>query len=230
VRALIGFVLLALLGVAVVGGPAQSASAATVVLVSTDGVSYTPSLSVGLFDHSGLLVPGASTPAELWLKNPTTSRVTVRVTVGALVSSSADLGQNITMTAQNIATGDTVTRNWNDLTHCAVMLQPVTMAGGSVVHLHLILTMLNAQALLAQSQSLSFIATVAMKDDAAGAFPATACDPAQAVAVPQASGHSSSLSFTGGTFPVAFFLLGVALFGTGWIFFALRKRRMGGRS
>ena len=232
-KALIVFVLLALFGAALVGGPAQSASAATVVLVSTDGVTYTPSLSVGLFDDAGVLVPGGSTSSELWMKNPTSSPATVRVSIGALVSSSIALGDNITMTAQNVATGTTVTRNWNDLAQCVVMVQPITMAGGSVVHVHLTLTMLNAPALMAQTQNLSFIAIVAMRDDAAGVFPSSICDPAQPAtpagvsSSPLGTGHPhpNALGFTGGSFPVAFTLLGVGLFALGWILLAFRRRR-----
>ncbi len=241
-KTLVTLVLVAVFGFAIIGGPAQSASAATVVLVSTDGVTYTPSLTVGLFNQSGLLIPGSSTTSELWIKNPTASPATVRVSIGSLASTSTALGDNITMSARNVATGTTVTRNWADLAQCVVIAGPLTIAGSSVVHLNLTLTMLNAPALMAQAQSLSFVATVAMRDDAAGAFPVSVCDPAKASAQASISStplgaaataspsHQGLLSFTGGTFPMAFTLLGAALFVVGWFLVALRRRRTGDRS
>jgi hypothetical protein len=213
---------------ALIGATAGLAAAASpVVLVSTDGVSYTPSLTVGLFDDAGLLVPGDTTKTELWIKNPTADPATVRVSIGQVTTSSVELGHNMTLTALNTSAGTKVSRSWSDLAKCDVMVGPVTIAGGAILRVDLTLTMLNATGLQAQHQTASFGATVAMRDDAAGSFPVSKCDqgtggPPNTVPTGQ---HVKVLGYTGDTFPTGLLVLGGALLWVGWFFVALRRRR-----
>jgi hypothetical protein len=203
-------------------GPAAAASPA--ILVSTDGVSYTPSLSVGLFDDAGLLVPGGTATAQLWIKNPTSDPATMRVSIGQVATSSVDLGANMTLTALNTSAGKKIIRNWDGLARCAVVVQPFTIAGGAILRVDLTLTMLNATGLRAQHQDASFGATVAMRDDAAGSFPVSACDPA--TVGPESVGqHEHVLGFTGDAFPTGLVILAGMLVGVGWFIVALRRRR-----
>ena len=217
----------------VLGAAPQSASAASpVVLVSTDGVTYLPGLSVGLFDSAGLLVPGGSATSALWIKNPTTAPATVRVNVGDVTSSSADLGRNMLLTAVNTADGSTISATWNQLTQCDIMVQPTTIAGGAVIRITLTLAMLNAPGLVAQHQNASLTATVSMRDAVAGTFPISTCDPGTiapaqtepAQTEPAATQPGRVLGYTGDTFPTQLLLLGSVLVGVGWFLVVARRR------
>jgi LPXTG-motif cell wall-anchored protein len=213
--------------------PAQAATPASVVLVSTDGVSYQPTLSVGLFDGAGLLVPGDVATADLWIKNPLSTPATVRVNVADLATSSTELAENLRLTAVDTANGSTVTESWKELASCSVLVNPVTIPGGAVVRVSLALAMLDATGIIAQDQQGSLTANVQMRDAAAGSFPASTCDPAVAdpAGTTPASVHPAAthpfkvLGYTGETFPTDLLILGAVLVGVGWFLIAARRRR-----
>jgi LPXTG-motif cell wall-anchored protein len=212
------------------GLSAERASATSpVVLVSTDGVTYQPSLSVGLFDNAGLLVPGDTAGAQLWIKNPTTAPATVRVNIGDVSTSSADLADNMRLTAVNTANGSTLTETWSELTQCDIMVQPFTLAAGAVIRIDLTLAMLNAPGLVAQHQNGAMTADVSMRDAAGGSFPISTCDPGTttppADTEPAATHPRKVLGYTGETFPTQLLLIGSLLVGTGWFLVAARRRR-----
>jgi hypothetical protein len=212
-----------IIAAAPIGISAESAAATSpVVLVSTDGITYSPKLNVGLFTGSGLLVPGDTETAELWIKNPTADPATVRVSVAAIQTSSTALGKNMSLSVLNTSANATVTRTWDELADCDVMVQPATLAGGAVLHVTLILTMLDATGAQAQHESASLKATVAMWEAKAGYSPASTCDPSRAVPAADPSGR---LGFTGETFPTELTIAAGLLLGVGWFLVALRRRR-----
>jgi hypothetical protein len=210
---------------------AESASAdSPVVLVSTDGVTYEPNLTVGLFDDAGLLVPGDSATSELWIKNPTTSPATVRVNIGDVSSSSAELAENMQLTAVDTSNGSTLTATWSDLAECDIMVQPVTIAAGSAIRINLTLAMLNAPGLVAQNQDGSLTADISMRDAAGGSFPVSTCDPGTTTAPPGVTQPASThprkvLGYTGETFPTLILLVGSLLIGAGWFLVVAHRRR-----
>jgi LPXTG-motif cell wall-anchored protein len=219
---------------ATLGLSATSAQASSpVVLVSADGVSYQPSLGVGLFDGAGLLVPGDTATSDVWIKNPLSTPAIVRVNVGDLSTSSVELADNLQVTALDTANGSSVTATWSQLAACDVMVDPVTIAGGAVLRIHLSLVMLNATGVVAQLQNGSLTATIQARDAAGGAFPASTCDPA--VADPGTTGPGSTqpaathprkvLGYTGETFPTQLLILGGVLVGIGWFLVGARRRR-----
>jgi LPXTG-motif cell wall-anchored protein len=232
----------ALIATAAMNGlPATPASAAPsttpIVLVSTDGVSYEPALAVGLFADAGLLVPGDTSTSDLWIKNPISTPATIRVNVGDILSSSAELGDNMRLTAVDTSNGSTVTATWSELAACDVMVLPVTIPGGAVLHVELALAMMNAPGLVAQHQTGSLTADIQMRDAAAGSFPASTCDPN--VTDPGTTGPGTTspgttepaqtqprkiLGYTGETFPTQLLLLGGALVGVGWFLVVARRR------
>lgn len=220
---------LASLAAAVLGIGATPASAASpVVLVSTDGVTYQPSLSIGLFDGAGILVPGGTASSQLWIKNPTASPATVRVNVGNISVSSSDLADNMNLTAVNTLNGSTVTATWSELSQCDVMVQPVTIGAGAVIRVNLTLAMLNAPGLIAQQQDGALTADVQMKDAAGGSFAPSTCDPGTtepAQTQPAATHPRKVLGYTGETFPTQLLLLGSLLVGVGWFLIVARRRR-----
>ena len=199
-----------------------AAAESPVVLVSTDGVTYQPSLTVGLFDNAGLLVPGGTASSELWIKNPTTTPATVRVNIGDVSTSSVELANNMRLTAVNTANGSTLTATWSELTQCDIMVQPVTIAAGAVIRIDLTLVMLNAPGMIAQHQDGSLTADVSMRDAAGGSFPVSTCDPGTQ---PTALHPGKILGSTGETFPTQLLLLGSLLVGVGWFLVVARRRR-----
>jgi LPXTG-motif cell wall-anchored protein len=212
---------------------APAEAAAPVVLVSTDGVNYQPSLGVGLFDSAGLLVPGDTATSDLWIKNPLSTPAIVRVNVGDLATSSVELADNLQVTALDTANGSSVTATWSQLATCDVMVDPVTVAGGAVLRIHLTLAMLNATGVVAQLQNGSLTATIQARDAAGGAFPASTCDPAvtdpgitdPGTTQPAATHHRKVLGYTGETFPTQLLILGGVLVGIGWFLVGARRRR-----
>ena len=209
-------------------GAARASASSPVVLVSTDGVTYLSNLAVGLFADAGLLVPGDTATSELWIKNPTSDPATVRVNIGDVSTGSTALGNNLRLTAVNTSNGATLSETWNQLAQCHVMVQPVTIAGGAVLHIDLSLAMLNATGLVAQHQNGAMTADVSMRDAAAGSFPTSTCDPAGAVPginQPAATHPRKVLGYTGETFPTQLLLLGSILIGVGWFLIVARRRR-----
>jgi LPXTG-motif cell wall-anchored protein len=212
---------------------ASADAASPVVLVSTDGINYQPTLAIDLFSDVGLLVPGDSATSELWIKNPLTTPATVRVNVGSVTSSSVELADNMQLTAVDTSTGGTVAATWSELATCDVMVQPVTISGGAVLQIDLSLAMLNAPALVAQHQNGSLTADVQMRDAAAGSFPASSCDPGvsdpgtthSGSAQPAATQPRKVLGYTGETFPTQLLMLGGILVGVGWFLVVARRRR-----
>lgn len=233
--------------------PAFATTPSPIVLVSTDGVTYQPDLSVGLFAGAGLLVPGDTASSDLWIKNPISTPATVRVNVGDISSSSAELGENMELTAVDTLTGSTVRATWNQLAACDVMVLPVTIPGGAVLHVSLALAMMNAPGLVAQHQNASLTADIQMQDASAGSFPASNCDPGATdpgatgpgatgpgATGPGATGPGATqpgttqpaafqprkiLGYTGENFPTELLLLGGILVGVGWFLVVARKRR-----
>jgi LPXTG-motif cell wall-anchored protein len=227
---------------------ASADAASPVVLVSTDGVNYQPSLAVDLFSDVGLLVPGDSATSELWIKNPLTTSATVRVNVGSVTSSSVELADNMQLSAVDTSNGGRVAATWSELATCDVMVKPVTIPGGAVLQIDLSLVMLNAPALVAQHQNGSLTADVQMRDAAAGSFPVSSCDPGSSdprtfspgaidpgttdpgtttpgTTQPAATQPRKVLGYTGETFPTQLLMLGGILVGVGWFLVVARRRR-----
>jgi LPXTG-motif cell wall-anchored protein len=169
-----------------------------VVLVSTDGVTYTPNLSVGLFENAGALVPGDTVDSELYIKNPIATSATIRVNVSDITSVSPDLLEYMQLTAVNTLSGATITATWAQLMNCAVLVMPVTIPGSSVLPVKLTLEMLNAPAQVAQSRIGWLHADVQMEDAVAGSFPAPACDPNTTITDPGSTGPGASGPGTSG--------------------------------
>jgi hypothetical protein len=174
------------------------------------------------------MVPGDTAAAVLWIKNPTVDPATVRVNVGNVSTSSADLANNMRLTAVNTANGGTVTATWSQLAQCDIMVQPITIPAGGVIRIDLSLAMMNAHGLVAQHQNGALTADVSMRDAAAGSFPVSTCDPGTttpAQTEPAANRPRKVLGYTGETFPTQLLLLGSLLVGVGWFLIVAHRRR-----
>jgi LPXTG-motif cell wall-anchored protein len=221
-RSLAGTIAAVIAAVVLFGGGETAAAASPVILVSTDGVTFTPTLSVGMFDGAGLLIPGSSETVRLWIKNPTSSAASVRVIIGQLVTPSVDFAQNVTVDTWDSASNSTTSRQWSDLVQCGVLVTPHTLAGGRVLEIALTLTMLDATGMSAQHQNGSLNVVVGMRDNATGRFPSSGCGINGAVAP---SSFHGSIAFTGTEFPTQLLIGGAVLVGVGWFLVLVRRRR-----
>src|SRR6186713_1561256 len=85
----------AALGVTVATGPIASAEDPQ-ILVSDDGVNFAPTLTEGLFDGLGLLIPLESIESSLWVQNTATVDGSLRFGVDTVTSTSDIFTENLT--------------------------------------------------------------------------------------------------------------------------------------
>ncbi len=197
------------------------AYAATDLLISTDGVTFGPALTSGLFDGLGMMVPLDTETATFWVKNPTADPASLRVSVQDLVVTSAVLASSMTLTAFDDGTGTTNNSQLDTLAPCDVVIAPQTILSGAVIRVDLTITMLNVNGLTAQDKigALTFLA--AMRDLSAGPFPPTACNDDGVII---SSNLPSRMAYTGQELPTNWLVAGGAALGFG-ILLVLRRRR-----
>ena len=215
-RTAVSLVLAAVSAVALSVLPAASAQAAPPeVLVSTDGYNFSPSLTAGVFDGFGALVPGDSISATLWVMNDSADPGLVRVSVSDLLVPSIEFGTGVILTSND---GQQLrTASLGELAVCSVIVPSVSVPPGGVVRINLAVRMLDLNGLTAQGQTANLDFAVAMRDAAGGAFPNVSGCPAFAA-------PSGPLAFTGAqsVLPIAAFALALV---AGGLVLILRRRR-----
>lgn len=200
------------------------ASAATELLVSSDGVTFGTTLTDGLFDDIGILVPEDSETASFWVRNPTVDPASIRVSVADLVVSSPVLATSLTMETWDEGTGNTSTTQLDTLAVCDIVVPGQTLAGGATIRVEITITMLSVTGHIAQGQlgELNFLA--AMRDAAAGPFPTSACDDEGVLIT---SNLPSQIAHTGTDIPSDWLAVAGALVGFGILLVLARRRRRG---
>lgn len=212
---------LGLVGAGALAAPA-AASSGTEVLVSDNGVDFAPQLTDGLFDNLGLLVPGESVSASLWVRNTAASDASMRLTLADLVSSSEVFTQTLSMA---VVSG---THMWDwtfsELLACDTVIPSMPIATGETVRIDLTVTMGDAVGQQAQDESV-MVGFVVDARDAADPFPAEGCaDPDDGGPDGGEGDPDESLSNTGANvFRLS--LLSVGLFVIGLIVVLSRRRR-----
>jgi LPXTG-motif cell wall-anchored protein len=207
-----------------VAGPAAATS--PVVLVSSDGVNFTPALATGLFADAGLLVPGDSTTTRFWIKNPTPSPASVEVTVGHLTTPSTGFAANVMLGSWNSMSQATVSSRWSALKQCSVLVSSRTLPADGTLEVDLTITMLNATGAVAQHRTGSLNALIGMQDAAGGAISAPRCSsPVGPTRDHDGQAFTGSMAFTGTDFPTQLLLVGAVLLGAGWFLILIRRRR-----
>lgn len=157
----------------------ESASAAgSELLVSRDGVTFTPELSGGLFDDADVLVPRDSVDSSLWLRNDTTEPAQVRISVAQVATSSTELADSITFMTTDVARGTRYETDFSLMRRCDVVLQSRVLSAGATMRVDFNITMLDVAERIAQSEFGSVTLRAAMRDAAAGPLPSEACDTA----------------------------------------------------
>jgi LPXTG-motif cell wall-anchored protein len=203
--------------------PATAAPVPTEVLVSADGSTFSADLDHGLFEGAGLVVPGDTLAASLWVMNPLTTPAELRVSIGQVTSPDAAFAAGMELTAWDSAVGPDGTRTVGGLTDCEVIVPGRRMSGGAVLRLDLALHMLDLGGTIAQHDGLAIDLLVAARDGEAGPFPRSACDDVGTSIPIAASPSSGGLANTGGGPPSAIAVVAGGLVGLG--FFLVRRRR-----
>jgi LPXTG-motif cell wall-anchored protein len=205
-----------------VGAVPTPAQAATQLLISPDGIAWGATLPAGLFDDIGIMVPMDSETATFYVKNPTADPATLRVSVQDLVVTSSVLASSMTLTAWDDGSGLTTSESLGSVARCDIVVPAQTIGANAVVRIDLTITMLDVSGLTAQGQvgSLTFLA--AMRDLAAGPFPASACDDG-GVLIP--TDLPTRMPTTGSDLPSDWLVVGGALLGLGLLLVISRRRR-----
>ena len=198
------------------------ASAATELLVSDDGVTFGTTFSGRLFDDVGVMVPEDTVTASFWVMNPTVDPASMRVSVEQMVVSSPALATSMTLSTWDQGTGLTSTTQLDTLAECDVVVPGQTLPGGAIIRVDMTITMLSVTGHVAQGQLgvLNFLA--AMRDAAAGPFPASACDDEGVLIT---SNLPAQLGHTGSDLPTGWLAAGGALLGFGILLVIARRRR-----
>ena len=220
----------ALVAALVVPASAAPAHAATPsqILVSTDGVTFLPTMSDAVFNGVGLLVPQDVVTVSFWVRNPTISPAQMRVSVSHLTSSSTQMSANMRLTSVDVGTGASESAVLADLTSCKIIVPPRAIAGGETMRVDLTLEMMDVPGQVAQSKIGKMDFLVGMRDAAAGAFPSSACDDV-GVAIPAIpptapAGDPGGLIKTGVDLPYDMFALAAGLLGFGFLLLVRRRR------
>ncbi|MDY7541679.1 MULTISPECIES: LPXTG cell wall anchor domain-containing protein [unclassified Cryobacterium] len=227
---------------AVTTPPTPTATAPVELLLSTDGVTFATTLTAGLFDGLGLLIPRGSTQAALWVRNPTAAPAEVRVSTHDVVLPAGGYADDVTLSAWNSGTGDTLTRTLRRVDSCGIVVPSQPIAAGGTMKLIVTFTMADVPGTVDQGASARLGLLVAMRDAVAGPFAASPCDdpgtvvpvlpgtpttPTNSTTTPTASSTVAGigiLAHTGVEPPAPVLIVGGLLLGVG-IFLLLARRR-----
>jgi len=206
--------------------PAQAATPE--ILVSADGTTFTSVFAGNLFVNAGALVPQDVETASFWVRNPLTTPAQMRVSVSSLATSNPDLAVNMKLTSVDVGMGVIRSATIADLAACDIVVPPRSIPAGATMRVDVSLEMLDAPGQVAQNQLGALKFLVGMRDAAAGAFPASACDDV-GVAIPAIppttpAGDPGGLIKTGVDLPYDMFALAAGLIGFGFLML-LRRRR-----
>lgn len=243
----------ALVGVALVLGGGRGAQAATgddVLLVSHDGVTFTPDLSLGVFGDLDRVVPGDRLVETVWVRNQATEAGRLRVDLTDVVSSDDALARAVVI---DVGVPGTTARTPTPLIDgtdtangCIVLNADRVLAPGETVEVTIGLSVLASLGDAPQDgragtqQHLAFDlravlsdATVpAPADDECTFVPSPPPTPTTATPAPGADGTStSSLIATGGRTETVVLLASAALLalGIGAVASAVRRRTVRSR-
>lgn len=207
------------------GGAAAPRSAASArVLVSADGVHFSPTLVGGLFGDLGVLVPGGSVSAGLWIRNPTPAPAALRVSARDVTSTSRALAGGVAVSAWDSGTDATRSVPLSALGRCQVLAPSQPVAPGATIKMVFTFTMADLAGVAAQQESARLGLMVDMRDAEAGPFPASACGDDGVFLSPRLS-EPASLPSTGTALLVPFLVVGGLLVGVGLFFVTGRRRR-----
>jgi len=217
--------------------PTAALTAPVDLLLSTDGTHFATTLSAGLFDGLGLLIPRGSQQATLWVRNPTAAPAEVRVSAHDVLLPAGGYADHVTLSAWNSGTGDTVSRTLRALDSCGIVVPSQPITAGGTMKLIVTFTMADVSGTVDQGASAGLGLLVAMRDAQGGPFAASACDdpgtvvpvlPGTPTPTPQtfaAVAGTGFLAHTGVEPPAPVLLVGGLLLGVGLFLLLARRRR-----
>ena len=221
-------------GLAVAGVAAPASAAGQDILVSSDGIHWSTSLNADLFAATGSLIPKGSQSATLWVKNPTANPAQVRLSARDVTFSSPDISGNVTVGSWNSIDESTLSMTGNKIAKCQVLVNSQPLAAGAVMKAVVTFALGDITGQVAQDAKIGMNVMVAMRDEAAGSFPASACHDDGIVVGPTTGGNGTTTATgTGKVKPLAEtgadaatpLLAGAGLAGGGLLFFLIGRRR-----
>lgn len=210
------------------------------VLLSTDGRVYTAEPRLALVDGLGRLVPGESISTDFWMKNPTDSSASLRISARDVTASSTLYGESVTVSVWNSGSGQVATATLAELTQCDVVVPPQAIARGAAQRTTVTFAMADLADEVAQNQTGTMSLLVSMRDAAAGPFPASACDDEGVLISPEPEADAdagtnagaspgaprrSTIAYTGAGSVTAPIAAAALLIGIGAFLVASRRRR-----
>lgn len=210
-------------------GGSPAASAPVDVLLSFDGVHFSPALDGSMFDQHELLIPGGSVSAPLWIRNPTDRPAELRVSLRDVIIPSADYATGVLMSAWDSGSDSTRTAWLAETAECEVVLPPQEVAAGATIKMTFSFAMDDLTGASGQDESAGMDVMVSMRDAEAGAFAASACDDAGAL-ISAERPPPAAMASTGAELPVPLLATGGVLIGVGAFLLAARRSRKSGDS
>jgi len=224
-----------LVGVAIVADATAAAGAAArkvesirpeapvELLLSTDGVTFVPSLSGQVLHRVGALVPGEAVEAPLWVRNPTDARVRWRVEVRELSVSSPTYAESVALSTWYTGAHRAHTTTLDDLSSCDELASPPSLAPGGTAKILLTFGMDLDADNGTQGQAATLRISITMRDSAGGPLAPPACEDG-AVTTTSDAGRPSPLADTGSALSTAAIAVGALFTGIGLALVLLRRR------
>ncbi len=231
--------------IAAVSAPTAASAESGDLTLSLDGIHFSDSLPSGIFDGSGLLVPGDQLVQTLWVKNASSIAGDLRISRSSAISGPSALSRAITVrdvtttvAGQGAAVGAPA---------CSLVAVPGLLEPGQSVAIPLTLTMSDLDGRVAQNERLSLVLLAGLSEITTVQPALTEC-PSDAKVIPVSTGDDSvptgagstgtgstgpgssdpsfsgPLAFTGSTMFYPSIMAGSVLTGIG-LFFLLAARR-----
>ncbi len=190
---------------------------------STDGITYSPSLTGPLFNGIALLVPGDSQSASFWVRNVSGSAGYLRVVLSDVIASSTVIADEITVRSSTPATIGTAVP-LSSAAPCRVLVEGDFVPSGSAVKVTATLALGNLTGTAGQKDTASMSLGIGMSDAAVGSLPPTSCNGASTIL--PVSGDPVALAYTGSDIPYRVIALSAGALGVGlFLLVAARRRR-----
>lgn len=214
---------LAAAGVAVTAAPA-SADDANPLEYSSDGVSWSTTPLASVFPAGFAFVPGDSLSSTIYLRNNRAVTSSIVVVISDLDVSDTELGQALTLSATDFASGGWASTPIADLRNCTAIMPRRDLAPGEVVSVRIEASLdPSLTGGQAQSTHARFNVLAGLADPSAPA--AAAGCPTIAGVIPSLPNAGGTIASTGAQAPAgALMVAGMAL-GCGWLMILAARRR-----
>ncbi len=162
----------AVAGVLALATPASAAASG--VLLSADGVTFSSTYSGALFGSTTLMVPQSTQSGRFWVKNDSSEPAYLRVSVKAVSGSGTAFSGAVSLRASTpVITGPSVPVD--AALPCYVLNQGQVLAPGAVARIDIVLAVGDLTGTSGQNANLRFDILAGLSSAATGSLPATTC-------------------------------------------------------